>query len=187
MILAHFFAPAVLAGLRGTYRSAGNVLLLPELVSEESAAELRALALAMGLRDHDLPDRGHYRFADAAGVPLLEELRALAEAIGGEPLALGPARFLRFVPGDYSLLQDSSGLAARTLEATLDLSPALCDHAEVNYLRGAETFAALPHVLRSLALVERTPETLRHERYLAHTRGPADVWRLRATLHPAPH
>jgi hypothetical protein len=96
-------------------------------------------------------------------------------------------RWTRLRRGDYSLLWDDhkSRPPERFVEATLDLSAGTTGQGHVIYTRGEHTVYTAPQWHGGLALVERPPDVLRYERYLAHQVGDAEVWRLRIVLLPA--
>jgi len=175
---------AALPALGESYRAA-RALIVPDAIEPAGAAGLRIRVQRAGLSPYWLADRGRYQLNDSLADPVLfERLRALAEAVTGEPLAVGPFRWLLFGPGDYALVKDSRGPTERMLEVTLDFSEATSGAAGIVYQRGQEAVASVPQLAESLAVVDRPPGTLRFERYVSRRFGHARVLRLRLALLP---
>lgn len=110
-----------------------------------------------------------------AGLPEEPELRMLAEAVTGLSLRHLWTRLFRFRPGSYSLFADDARTRAQTrIEVTCDLSETAA---------GPQCFygqLAIPQLPGLVAVVERTPEIFRRDRYL--TQGAAKILRLRAAF-----
>jgi hypothetical protein len=117
---------------------------------------------------------------------VIEPLRLLAEALSGEPLRVAEARWLRLTAGSYSLLKDSRGPTAESIEIILDASAGEHEAAAIAYVRAGEPHRVFGHQRLSLIAFDRRPRAHRFDRYLPLTAGPAEVYRLRLALLPAP-
>jgi hypothetical protein len=163
-------------------------VVIPNAIDADAAAELRALAVD-GLQPFYAADRGRYHVnTDLVDAPLFDSLRVFAERVVGTPLAVGPARWLRFARGDYQLLRGDAverSERARHVELTLDFSATETKQAEIVYTDEAASFSEiffLPQLPQSVALVERGDTLYRYDRYLNQHVGRAEVWRLRLAL-----
>jgi hypothetical protein len=127
-----------------------------------------------------LAHRGRYEVAELAH---LGEVKMLAESVAGRPLKpAGRPRLFRFSARGYSLVHDDAlTRVERGIEVTLDLSRQTGGPPAV-YQRGPAQKLVVPQAPGLVAVVERTPETYRYDRYLPASMGPARVLRLRAAF-----
>lgn len=167
LLRAPFSLPEVAAKLRPAYEQQRH-LIVPG-ACEPAALELPPFAPFF------VADRGRYELAELAAPP---ELLAFAEAVTGLRLAPAFTRLHRFGARGYSLSRDDALTRIdRGVELMLDLSPA--SHGPpVMWTTGLR----VPQLPGLLALVERTPQTFRHDRYLTEAAGPAAVIRLRVAF-----
>lgn len=163
-------------------------IVLPSLIAPALAAGLRAAGDAIGYRRFDFAPQGRFdRIDPFPAAPLLDPLRALAEAVTGERFTVGGARLLRLAHRDYALLWEDALTRppARFVEALIDLSEAASGEAEVAYCAGANPIFTAPQLPGSAILVERAPGVLRWQRYLSHRVGAKKIHRLLVELLPA--
>jgi hypothetical protein len=115
---------------------------------------------------------GRYAVAE---LPAQPELQLLAEAVTGASLKPLWTRLFRLRPGSYSLFADDARTRAQTrVEVVCDLS---------ENAAGPQCFygpLVIPQLPGLVAVVERTPEIFRRDRYL--TQGAAKILRLRAAF-----
>jgi hypothetical protein len=177
---------AVLDGLRQIYRAARlPFVVIPEAIDPSVSERLRA-EVEPTLVPFSSIDRGRYLLSEAPiDAELGEELRQLAAALVGAPLELAGVRWLRFGHGDYSLMRDDQATrqTGRRLELTCDLSAgaAATEEGQIVYTDGKETIV-LPQWPGAVALVDKPPSLYRYERYLTHTVGDRQIYRLRLLL-----
>jgi len=180
----HFDAPGPLEMFRGLYRAQRH-LVMPMLLDDDTAANLRARLLLEGVERFSVADRGSYREKRQFRLPpLFDPLRQLAEKVVEAPLAELSHQWLCFARGDYQLMRGDAverGATGRHLELTLDFSAREIGQGEIVYSdeRGE---ILVPQMKHALALVERHDSMYRYERYLNHLVGEAEVWRLRLWL-----
>ncbi len=148
-------------------------------------APLRAQVDAAGWTVFDEPDRGRYEVNRTLVVDdVFAGMRATAEAIVERPLRIERAVWLRFGHRDYQLTKDDARerpLVARHIELVFDFSAQMLGKGELIYTDGRESWF-VPQCPRVIAIVEREPWLYRHARYLDHTIGDAQVYRLRLSL-----
>lgn len=159
-------------------------VLLPGVLGPEAAGTLRTELAGRALARFDEPDRGRYEFADEpARLPIIDEMRALAEQVVERPLEIARATWLRLSHRDYLLLKGDAGTRLPTahMEVTLDFSAAATGSAELVYTDGYESWPVFPEP-GSVAIVRREPWVFRYDRYLPHTVGDHVVHRLRLLL-----
>jgi hypothetical protein len=176
VILAPFGLEAVLKKLRPAFQSAPiRSLLAP------GACDPRALHLPRFLR-FEVANRGLYDVAELRDRHLAEELRTIAETVSGARLQrVRVLRIFRFRRGGYSLLYDDAlSRIDSGVEVTLDLSHSIIG-APVIYQSGDRKLV-VPQVPGLVAIVERTPDTYRYDRYVPASAGRAEVRRLRAAF-----
>ena len=168
-------------------------LVLQEAISPAAARRLRGL-LRPHLAAFSVPERGRYQ--EVAAHPALAEvtalLRSYAAAATGLAFAIdapavlqtGAARVQRFGPGDYALRWDDwqRRPPGVVLEATLDLSPALCANADTVYSESPILHFSLPQRPGQLGLVLRGEGGSRFDRYLSCAAGRRSAWKLRAAF-----
>ena len=167
LLRAPFSLPAVAAKLRPAFEAQKH-LLVPG-ACDPAAFELPPFDPFF------VADRGRYEQAALAPLP---ELLAFAEAVSGLRLEHAWTRVIRLRPRSYALhLDDALARIERGVELMLDLSPDL-GGPPVVWTSGLR----VPQMPGLLALVERTPTTYRHDRYLPESAGDATVVRLRAAF-----
>lgn len=173
----------------GFRESAFPLAVLADAIGPDERASLRnRLAEHPGQQVFSVADRGHYRLWPGYREPALcARLSELAAHIVGAPLAPHEQRWACFGHRDYALVRDDDqrrpALAA-WVEVILDLSTAATGAAEVVY-SGPDGAVALPQIPGLLAVVGRSGETRRYERYLSHQVGRARVHRLTLVLRPS--
>jgi hypothetical protein len=175
VIRAPFDRPEVLRKLRPAFGSQPiRSLLLP--------AACDPAALPKGrLRSFDVAHRGKYQVAELHDRDLARELREFAEEICGARLRSGELRLQRFRPGCYALFQDDAlTRLERGIELTLDLSRAVAGPPAVYQLFSQQL--VVPQLPGLVALVERTADLYRYDRYLPVAAGRCEVFRLRAAF-----
>lgn len=159
-------------------------LILPNAIAPALARKLRA-RLQGKLERFDFPTRGAYRQHQAHRDAELEaQLRLFAQAVSGERVERGEARWLLFGRGDYSLRLDDARTRCtpdRFLEVTLDFSTRPCPDARIVYTAG-ERSVTVPHAPGILSVVQRTALVSRYQSYLTQKMGRAQVYRLRLQL-----
>ncbi len=171
--------------LRTAFRASKcHYLAVPDVLSANATAKLRADVDAVPFTMFDEPDRGHYEInADLVIPSVFDELRALAEQVVERPLALARARWQRLRHRDFMLMKGDAKdrLATPHVEVTLDLSAAATAGAELVYTDGYESWVVLQEP-GSVAIVEREPWLYRYDRYLNIAVADKVVHRLRLTL-----
>jgi len=160
-------------------------VVLPELVTEDRAAPMRAQLDESGFDPFYEPDRGRYEINRELAAPeLFEELRELVEHIVGYPVQVGPAHWLRLRHRDYSLIKgDAKARVAdgKHVEVTLDFSARETGQAEIVYTDGGQSWV-VAQAPGSVAIVERDTWMYRYERYLDHRVADGSIYRLRLAL-----
>ena len=165
MIRAPFDRPDVLAKLRPVYLAKKSIVL-------PGACDPSALRLPR-LKRFYVANRGRYEVAELRP---RKELQAFAEALTGSRLDPVSLRLYRFRHRDYSLFYDDAVTRIeRGVELSLDLSREAAGTPAIY-----STGLVVPQVPGLLAVVERTPEVFRYDRYLPAAVGRASVLRLRA-------
>lgn len=128
-------------------------------------------------------DLGRYlRAALAPGEPWLGPWIALASSIVRTTLVASAADVTRLARGGYVLTRDELAKRTGDFELIVDLSPAASGAGEACYRHRGELFFVAPQTTGSVALVGRGPTITRYDRYLPHTVGDAEVWRVRVAL-----
>lgn len=160
-------------------------VVVREVIDAEAARALREGLEADGLEPFFIADRGRYavntRFA---GEPVVEQLRALAQEVVEEPLALATVRWTRLQRGDYAMVHGDQLLRPpeRHVEVTLDFSEHATGAGPVMFTDGEAAFT-MPQLARAAAIVVREPTLGRFEQYLTHRVPPdARIYRARLTL-----
>jgi hypothetical protein len=174
MIRAPFDRPELLRKLRPAFEAGPIRSVLLPLACEPRALPARYVRF-------DVAHRGKYEVAELRDRALASELRQFAEAICGARLGSGRLRLQRFRRGGYSLFQDDDlTRLERGIELTLDLSRAARGPPVV--YRRLEKELIVPQLPGLIALVERTKDLYRYDRYLPAFVGRAEVVRLRASF-----
>jgi hypothetical protein len=176
VILAPFGLEAVLKKLRPAFQSAPiRSLLAP------AACDPRALHMPRFSR-FEVAHRGLYDVAELPDPSLADELRTIAETVSGARLQpIRVLRIFRFRRGGYSLFYDDAQRRIESgVEVTLDLSRSIIG-APVIY-RSGDRKLVVPQVPGLVAIVERTRETYRYDRYVPASAGRAEIRRLRAAF-----
>jgi len=176
VILAPFGLEAVLKKLRPAFQSAPiRSLLAP------GACDPRALHLPRFWR-FEVANRGLYDVAELRDRHLAEELRTVAETVSGARLRrIRVLRIFRFRRGGYSLLYDDALSRIESgVEVTLDLSHSIVGAPAI--YRSGDRKLVVPQVPGLIAIVERTPDTYRYDRYVPASAGRAEIRRLRAAF-----
>jgi hypothetical protein len=141
-------------------------VLLPSVIDDATAADLRARVDAAGWTPYALADRGRFHYCDTLRVdPLWDELTAVASSLAGARLAIVRARWMRLRRGDYSLVKEDCATRpdGPHLELVLDISSGASGEAEVVYIEGADALA-VPQMTGILSIVARTPAITRFQR-----------------------
>jgi hypothetical protein len=176
VIRAPFDRPDVLRKLRPAFE-AGPIksVMLP------AACDPSGLSTSLRFVRFEVAHRGKYELCLLRDRALQRELRNFAEAICGSPLRSGALLLQRFRRGGYSLFQDDAlTRIERGIELTLDLSRAARGPPAVYQLLAEKLI--VPQMPGLVALVERTPDLYRYDRYLPAFVGRAQVLRLRASF-----
>ena len=175
MIRAPFDRPEVLRKLRPAFQAQPiHNLLLPAACDPAALPKSR-------FRSFDIAHRGKYDLCELHDRQLATELREFAEEICGARLRSGELLLQRFRRGGYALFQDdASRRLERGIELTLDLSRTAAGPPAV-YQRYAEKLM-VPQMPGLVALVERTEDVYRYDRYFPAEVGRAEVLRLRASF-----
>lgn len=162
-------------------------VVVPRAVSAELAAEIRERLERAGYARYTLLDRASYEEALAPNEPaLVEALAGIVAEVTGRSLVPGPARVLRFGPGDYSLVRHDRVHEDRPVEIVLDLSTASVPGAEVHYRHRGQVFFTLPNTPGALAIVERGPTVLSNHTYVSKRHVGASVVRMVMLLRERP-
>jgi hypothetical protein len=159
--------------------------VLPSVFDPYGARLLRECLAEAGMTPFHVADRGRYHVnLEYEDAHVFDELRGLAERVVDEPLTPLAHRWLRFSPGDYQLIRGDvveRAARGRHLELTLDFSSRETGLGEMVYSDGRDSFA-IPQWPLAVALVERGDSLYRYDRYLNHTMGAVEIWRLRLSL-----
>lgn len=158
--------------------------VVPDAVSGDAAAALRAAAEAAGFTRWRLVDRGRYAVAELAGAAAgtLTELAMLASDRVGRPLVIAEARVLRLGAGDYLLAHHDRVYEGRPIELMLDVSAASVPGAEVHYRLRGRVFLRVPSVPGTLAIIERAPVVTCNHTYVSKRHMGAAIVRLVVVL-----
>jgi len=154
-------------------------VIVPAAVGSDLAADIRERVERAGYRRFTLLDRASYEEAIAPNEPaLVEALAGIAAEVTGRSLVPGPARVLRFGPGDYSLVRHDRVHEDRPVEIVLDLSPTTVPGAEVHYRHRGQVFFTFPSTPGALAVVERGPTVMSNHTYVSKRHVDASVVRM---------
>lgn len=152
-----------------------TAVVVPDAISRDAAAASRERAV---FTRYALLDRGSYDVATPDEPGLCAIAIELARAATGRSLAVGEARMLRLVPGDYLLAHHDRVYDDFPIEVMLELSPAPVPGAEVHYRRRGQAFFRAPCVPGSAAVVERGPTVTSNHTYVSKLHAGAVVVRL---------
>lgn len=180
--------PESLAAARRAFAdSAFPAVLLRGVVDDATLRSIRATLQRAPSERFDRADVGRYEQRRPPRIPGLDALAATAAAIVGRELTTSNARCVRLTHGDYALPRDDDRHRPDMdawVELVLDVSEASTDQAELSYRSPAGHFV-VPQVPGLCAVVGRTPDTGRHQRYLNHRVGERAVLRVTLVLLPA--